>query len=105
MRVSPGPFEIMGLALRSAGSLGLEGGWQVCFQAKLSSIGQFTEARLAQSAERKALNLVVVGSSPTVGGFRMSPGREKNGERERERKEREREREKKRPAAFRRAIR
>ena len=24
-------------------------------------------ARLAQSAERKALNLVVVGSSPTVG--------------------------------------
>jgi hypothetical protein len=27
-------------------------------------------ARLAQSAERKALNLVVVGSSPTVGAFR-----------------------------------
>jgi hypothetical protein len=26
-----------------------------------------TGARLAQSAERKALNLVVVGSSPTVG--------------------------------------
>ena len=26
-----------------------------------------SEARLAQSAERKALNLVVVGSSPTVG--------------------------------------
>ena len=26
-------------------------------------------ARLAQSAERKALNLVVVGSSPTVGAF------------------------------------
>ena len=26
-------------------------------------------ARLAQSAERKALNLVVVGSSPTVGEF------------------------------------
>ncbi len=26
-----------------------------------------TEARLAQSVERKALNLVVVGSSPTVG--------------------------------------
>ena len=43
-----------------------------------------TEARLAQSVERKALNLVVVGSSPTVGGFRMSPGREK-GERERTR--------------------
>ena len=28
-----------------------------------------TQARLAQSVERKALNLVVVGSSPTVGGF------------------------------------
>ena len=29
-----------------------------------------TIARLAQSAERKALNLVVVGSSPTVGVLR-----------------------------------
>ena len=28
-----------------------------------------SQARLAQSAERKALNLVVVGSSPTVGVF------------------------------------
>ena len=28
---------------------------------------QSTSARLAQSVERKALNLVVVGSSPTVG--------------------------------------
>ena len=28
---------------------------------------QPAQARLAQSAERKALNLVVVGSSPTVG--------------------------------------
>jgi 5,10-methylene-tetrahydrofolate dehydrogenase/methenyl tetrahydrofolate cyclohydrolase len=28
-----------------------------------------TVARLAQSVERKALNLVVVGSSPTVGKF------------------------------------
>ena len=27
----------------------------------------YLQARLAQSAERKALNLVVVGSSPTVG--------------------------------------
>ena len=27
------------------------------------------EADLAQSVERKTLNLVVVGSSPTVGGF------------------------------------
>ena len=31
--------------------------------------GGFASARLAQSAERKALNLVVVGSSPTVGVF------------------------------------
>ena len=31
--------------------------------------GRFATARLAQSAERKALNLVVVGSSPTVGAF------------------------------------
>jgi hypothetical protein len=30
-------------------------------------IQQTSSARLAQSAERKALNLVVVGSSPTVG--------------------------------------
>ena len=29
----------------------------------------FSSARLAQSVERKALNLVVVGSSPTVGVF------------------------------------
>ena len=28
---------------------------------------QIDQARLAQSVERKALNLVVVGSSPTVG--------------------------------------
>ena len=34
-------------------------------------------ARLAQSAERKALNLVVVGSSPTVGG--ICPRTTKNG--------------------------
>ena len=30
--------------------------------------------RLAQSAERKALNLVVVGSSPTVGAFANCEG-------------------------------
>ncbi len=28
-----------------------------------------TQARLAQSAERKALNLLVAGSNPTVGAF------------------------------------
>ena len=32
----------------------------------------FATARLAQSAERKALNLVVVGSSPTVGVLSIS---------------------------------
>ena len=31
-----------------------------------------SEARLAQSAERKALNIVVVGSSPTVGAILRS---------------------------------
>ena len=31
--------------------------------------GELTKARLAQLVERKALNLVVVGSSPTVGDF------------------------------------
>ena len=30
---------------------------------------EIAPARLAQSVERKALNLVVVGSSPTVGAF------------------------------------
>ena len=35
---------------------------------RFHGLGAWTsEARLAQSAERKALNLVVVGSSPTVG--------------------------------------
>ena len=33
------------------------------------TVARFAQARLAQSAERKALNLVVVGSSPTVGVF------------------------------------
>ena len=35
----------------------------------VACLSYFTTARLAQSAERKALNLVVVGSSPTVGAF------------------------------------
>ena len=40
---------------------------------KHNAFGQQTsKARLAQSAERKALNLVVVGSSPTVGVFRRT---------------------------------
>ena len=40
-----------------------------CSQAgwRPSDCSMFCKARLAQSAERKALNLVVVGSSPTVG--------------------------------------
>ena len=33
----------------------------------LSTPSRSLQARLAQSVERKALNLVVVGSSPTVG--------------------------------------
>ena len=37
-----------------------------------------TTARLAQSAERKALNLVVVGSSPTVGVFLQLQSLQKN---------------------------
>jgi hypothetical protein len=37
-------------------------------QTAKSGVGRILPpARLAQSAERKALNLVVVGSSPTVG--------------------------------------
>ena len=41
---------------------------RMIFQLFLLSI-----ARLAQSAERKALNLVVVGSSPTVGVYALLP--------------------------------
>ena len=37
--------------------------------AKICSSPAMATARLAQSAERKALNLVVVGSSPTVGAL------------------------------------
>ena len=40
---------------------------QLCSMRRLL-LGNF-QARLAQSVERKALNLVVVGSSPTVGDF------------------------------------
>ena len=36
-----------------------------------SSESFLTIARLAQSVERKALNLVVVGSSPTVGALQV----------------------------------
>ena len=46
---------------------------QVCIQfalmPRMIEMSQSTTARLAQSAERKALNLVVVGSTPTVGAF------------------------------------
>ena len=40
--------------------------------ASIRSEWTIDTARLAQSAERKALNLVVVGSSPTVGVFSCS---------------------------------
>ena len=43
--------------------------WRIC---KLRvGAAALVIARLAQPAERKALNLVVVGSSPTVGAFRL----------------------------------
>ena len=45
---------------------------QTAFNVFVHSVfpsGVSTTARLAQSVERKALNLVVVGSSPTVGAF------------------------------------
>ena len=38
-----------------------------------TELGSVSVARLAQSAERKALNLVVVGSSLTVGALVLSP--------------------------------
>ena len=41
----------------------------LCFVLQSLKIQKY-QARLAQSAERKALNLVVVGSSPTVGVVR-----------------------------------
>ena len=50
------PTHAPGVAVQS-------GEWQVARHDALE-----LTARLAQSAERKALNLVVVGSSPTVGG-------------------------------------
>ena len=40
---------------------------------------QSLQARLAQSAERNALNLVVVGSSPTVGVLFLHGGAPKQG--------------------------
>ena len=41
----------------------------------VQTVNQQSEARLAQSAERKALNLVVVGSSPTVGAVGTGPSK------------------------------
>ncbi len=43
--------------------------FQENFPAGKIGTTKLTSARLAQSVERKALNLVVVGSSPTVGGY------------------------------------
>ena len=43
--------------------------YSVLFFARYISPAASATARLAQSVERKALNLVVVGSSPTVGAF------------------------------------
>ena len=41
--------------------------WPIQKNTKRDAAQQKSQARLAQSAERKALNLVVVGWSPTVG--------------------------------------
>ena len=51
------------------GALGLCMPWCAAWvqHKRVRACGQSSQARLAQSAERKALNLVVVGSSPTVG--------------------------------------
>ena len=51
------------------GALGLCMPWCAAWvqQKRVRACGQSSQARLAQSAERKALNLVVVGASPTVG--------------------------------------
>ena len=48
-------------------------------QARIAPACAYTSARLAQSVERKALNLVVVGSSPTVGEFEISAGQRRSG--------------------------
>ena len=60
---SPGTSQIFGFAgkIQPPYSYAPALAWSQCCQ------GQGTTARLAQSVERKALNLVVVGSSPTVG--------------------------------------
>ena len=42
--------------------------WETRLEVRVLSVLLFA-AELAQSVERKALNLVVVGSSPTVGAF------------------------------------
>ena len=49
---------------RETNSPGMEFGMLIM---RMSEFFARIRARLAQSAERKALNLVVVGSSPTVG--------------------------------------
>ena len=56
-------------ALGVPAALGLCTPWHAAWTQHhvLNTFGQSSQARLAQSAERKALNLVVVGSSPTVG--------------------------------------
>ena len=58
-------FVLAALHGRPAASL-WTWGW-----ASVSNRMGFATARLAQSVERKALNLVVVGSSPTVGVYAL----------------------------------
>ena len=40
---------------------------------RMTLVQNMASARLAQLVERKALNLVVVGLSPTVGGYAAPP--------------------------------
>ena len=51
------------------------------FAAWIYQQGQYASARLAQSVERKAVNLVVVGSSPTVGVLRNRQAQQMSGPR------------------------
>ena len=50
-------------------------GWAVLASRSEKKKTAGARARLAQSAERKAFNLVVVGSSPTVGELCFHAGR------------------------------
>ena len=64
-----GQLSVPRLALAAALDLCMPGHGAWRQHHLLRTCGQSSQASLAQSAERKALNLVVVGSSPTVGVY------------------------------------